>query len=143
MLLVAGAMWRERAEPAPAATCRPGRCALIGAAIGILTGFLGIGGGFLIVPSLVMFAGLSVRKAIGTSLAIIALNSLAGLGGQARYVHFDWGVTLAFVGAASVGMLVGVGLGGRLTERALRRSLACFLVLVALILAWENALALI
>ena len=58
-----------------------------GAGVGVLTGFLGVGGGFLIVPALVMLVGLPIRQAIGTSLIIIAMNSLAGVLGHLGTAH--------------------------------------------------------
>ena len=99
-------------------------------AVGILTGFLGVGGGFLILPALVLFAGLEMKPAIGTSLAIIAVNCLGGLVGQLRYVNLNWHLTLAFLAAAVVGMFAGTALTGRLSASTLRRGFAwCVLLL--------------
>lgn len=67
--------------------CSVTRCLIVGFAVGLLTGFLGVGGGFLIVPALVLTAGLETPMAGGTSLAVIAMNSATGLLGQLRYVH--------------------------------------------------------
>src|SRR5512142_1151169 len=81
----------------PTAACSPYLCIPSGFAVGLVTGFLGVGGGFLIVPSLMWFARLDARRAIGTSLGIIAVNSAAGLVGQLRYTHWDWPTTGAFL----------------------------------------------
>ena len=110
--------------------------------MGVVTGFLGVGGGFLIVPALALFGGLDMKKAVGTSLGVIALNSLSGLLGQLRYTQFDWWTTLAFLAAATVGMAVGVAGAGRLSESALRRAFAWFIIVVALVLGWRNGMAL-
>ena len=79
----------------PGGLCRPLRCFVTGVVVGLLTGFLGVGGGFVILAALVLFAGLEMKTAVGTSLAVIAVNSLAGLLGQFRYVQFEWALTLA------------------------------------------------
>ncbi len=142
MLVVGATMLRRRQEVKPAAACRPVRCAALGAVVGVVTGFLGVGGGFLIVPALALFGGLDMKKAVGTSLGVIALNSLSGLLGQLRYTQFDWWTTLAFLAAATVGMAVGVAGAGRLSETALRRAFAWFIIVVALVLAWRNGMAL-
>ena len=123
MVTVGAAMLRKRAEDLAPQSCRPAKCLGIGLAVGVLTGFLGVGGGFLILPALVLFAGVELKEAIGTSLAIIAFNSFAGLAGQLRYAHFDWGLTLAFLAAVLSGMFGGLALANHLSSRALRRSL--------------------
>lgn len=119
-------------------TCRPVRCLAAGAFVGLLTGFLGVGGGFLIVPALVFFAGLETRTAVGTSLAIIALNSAAGLLGQIRFAALDWRLTGAFTGITLVGMLVGLSAGERFSEETLRKAFASILVVVAVVVGGLN-----
>jgi len=143
LLLVVGTlMFRGFVDGLPPRTCRPVRCLIVGACVGLLTGFLGVGGGFLIVPALIVFAGLEAKVAVGTSLAIIALNSGAGLLGQVRYVELDWRLTLVFTGLTLVGMLVGLSLGERLSEETLRKALASVLVVVAVVVGSLNLFAL-
>ena len=142
LLVVGGLMFRGSVEGLPPTTCRPIRCLLVGACVGLLTGFIGVGGGFLIVPALIFFAGLETKVAVGTSLAIIALNSAAGLLGQVRYVEIEWGLTLVFTGLTLAGMLVGLKLGERLSEETLRRAFASVLVAVAVIVGSLNLFAL-
>ncbi len=96
-----------RAGRARAGACSVPRCAGVGLAVGVLTGFLGIGGGFLILPALVFAAGLDMKRAVPTSLAVIAFNSAGGLAGQLRYVSFDWPLTAAFLASALAGMVGG------------------------------------
>jgi uncharacterized membrane protein YfcA len=143
MLVVGGVMLRGRRATEGTGACRPLRCLMIGAAVGVLTGFLGVGGGFLLVPMLVLFAGLEMRRAVGSSLAIIALNSLAGLVGQLRYTAFDWGLTVGFLGVALVGMWLGLALAGRIPEHTLRQLFAGFVLAVACMLLITNVTALI
>jgi uncharacterized membrane protein YfcA len=115
---------------------------MIGAAVGVLTGFLGVGGGFLLVPMLVFFAGLDMRRAVGSSLAIIALNSVSGLVGQLQYIELDWRVTSGFLAVALIGMLLGLALAGRIPELTLRKLFAGFVIAVACVLLITNVTAL-
>ena len=143
MLAVGATLFQERREVKQAANRGPVRCATVGAVVGVLTGFLGIGGGFLIVPALVLFGGLDIKKATGTSLAVIALNSLSGLAGQIRYVQFDWWMAMAFLAAATVGMAGGVAAKGRFSERAIRKMFAAFVLVVGLAMTWQNVTTLL
>jgi hypothetical protein len=136
MLVVGIRMLRSGESTAQSQQCRPLRCLATGVAVGVLTGFLGVGGGFLILPALVLFAGLEMKTAIGTSLAVIAVNCLGGFIGQLRYVDFDWRLTLGFLAAAVAGMFAGTALAGRLPSSALRRGFAwCVALLGAALIA--------
>ena len=119
----------------PTTTCRPLRCLFVGSCVGLLTGFLGVGGGFLIVPALIFFAGLEATLAVGTSLAIIALNSVGGILGQVRFKAFEWPLTLAFTGLTMIGMLVGLSVAVRLSQHTLRNAFASLLVGVGVVVA--------
>jgi uncharacterized membrane protein YfcA len=112
--------------------------ALSGAGIGVLTGILGVGGGFLIVPALVMFVGLPMRKAVGTSLLVIAMNSLAGLLGHLHGAELNWPVIGIFVVAGLAGNLVGVRLTRVVKPNQMRTSFAVFVILLALVLLYDN-----
>jgi uncharacterized protein len=140
MVTVGAAMLRKRAEDFSPQSCRPAKCLGVGLAVGVLTGFLGVGGGVLILPALILFAGVEMKKAIGTSLGIIAFNSIAGLAGQLRYVHFDWGLTLAFLAMALGGMFGGLTLADRLSSQALRRGLGWGIVALGGFLLAKNLL---
>jgi uncharacterized protein len=118
--------------------CRTWRCLLVGFLVGGLTGFLGVGGGFLIVPALVFTAGVETKKAIGSSLAIIAFNSAAGLLGQLRYVHIDWRLTLLFLIASLMGMGFGLAIVRRLPEHNIRLAFACTLLVIGGLIAYRN-----
>jgi uncharacterized protein len=142
MLIVGTAMWRKGEHPLSAQSCHPTRCLAVGVIVGVLTGFLGVGGGFVILPALVLFAGVNMKEAIGTSLAIIALNSFAGLTGQLRYIRFDWSLTLAFLSVAIIGMFSGQTLANRLSGEALRRAFAWSIILLGIIIGTKSALSL-
>jgi uncharacterized membrane protein YfcA len=84
-----------------------------------------------------------MKPAIGTSLAIIAVNCLGGFIGQLRYMDFDWRITIGFLAAAIAGMFAGTALTGRLTTSTLRRGFAWCVLLVGVALVGWNGMALI
>ncbi len=135
MLAVGITMVRGRGTSDRVPTCRPVLCMTIGAAIGVLTGFLGVGGGFLIVPALVLLAGIDTAAAIGASLAIIAFNSLGGLLGHLDSALALWRESLLYLLAAVVGMFAGARLGIGLPERTLQMAFG------AMVLAVGSAIA--
>ena len=107
-----------------------------GLLVGAVTGLVGAGGGFLVVPALVLLGGLPMRLAIGTSLMVISMKSLAGFASFASYVPIDWTMALSFAGAAIVGSFAGAQVSTRIDANKLRKGFAVFvLVMGALILA--------
>ena len=116
------------------------RLAILGAGLGVggLTGFLGVGGGFLIVPALTLLAGLPIHTAVGTSLLVIALNAAAGLAGHLHANGIPLGLTATFTAASLAGAFVGGRLAARFEPARLRRAFAAFVVLVGLVLLVVN-----
>ena len=108
------------------------RLVLVGLGVGFLTGFFGVGGGFLIVPALVVVLGLPMHLAVGTSLLAISLNALWGLIGNLRLGTLDWTLTILFALGGLVGVLSGGKLAGRLPDRTLRAAFAVLVVGLAL-----------
>lgn len=135
MILTAIAMIRGR-KGRDATTSEPehkpavARIALDGFGVGIATGLVGAGGGFLVVPALNLLGGLPMAIAVGTSLLVIAMKSFAGFGGYLISVHLDWPIVLAFTGTAIAGSFLGVALAGRIPERALRRGFGIFVLIM-------------
>jgi hypothetical protein len=119
-----------------------GRILLTGVGVGVLTGFLGVGGGFVIVPALVMVLGMSMSAAIGSSLLVIALNALAGLLGHMQSGSLDWGVILVFTLAGVAGLLLGTYLHRQWSSMRLRRIFAGMVVTLASVLLVVNVPAL-
>ena len=123
--------------------CPTGRycvtASLAGVAVGFMTGFFGVGGGFLIVPALAGALQFAMPQAVGTSLAIIALNSASGLFGYLLFGHVELGIALPLVGGGTVGIAVGAALAGRVPDKGLRQLFALLLVLLGLFLAAQNA----
>ena len=118
-----------------------------GIAVGALTGFVGVGGGFLIVPALLILGNLSMRTAIGTSLVIIVLKSIVGfIKYQGTLVemnlHVDWWTIAIFSGIGVLGCLVGQNLNSRLNQRALKQMFSIFLILIGLFVIGRESLAL-
>lgn len=111
---------------------------LSGAGVGILTGFLGVGGGFLIVPALVMLVGLPMRQAVGTSLIVIAMNSLAGFLGHLNGMEIDLTVVTIFVATGIIGSLFGSRLSKLIKPDQLRTSFAAFVMLLGVFLLYDN-----
>lgn len=115
------------------------RVAGIGLLVGGTAGLVGAGGGFLIVPALTLLGGLPVVEAIGTSLLVIALQSVAGFLGHATHVSLNWQILLVVASFSVLGSLVGSRIGPRLSSDTLRQSFAwVILVMAALILARET-----
>jgi uncharacterized membrane protein YfcA len=112
--------------------------ALGGIAVGLLTGVLGVGGGFLIVPALVLLVGLPMSQAVGTSLIVIAANSFAGLAGHISTPGFDLNLTLIFVAAGLAGTFSGSRLANKLPASRLRQAFAIFVILLAVFLLFDN-----
>jgi uncharacterized membrane protein YfcA len=140
MVITALAMLRGRRSTATTgeATPSPGRVLLVGAGVGLVTGLLGAGGGFLIVPALTLLAGLPITAAMGTSLLVIAMNSAAGLVGHLTAVPVDWALTGAITAAAVLGSLAGARLLTRVSAEELRRGFGWFvLVMGAFVLVQE------
>ncbi len=144
MLIAAWFMLRpERQLVATPAPRRPHWIALDGLVVGLITGLVGVGGGFLIVPALVLLGGLPMRIAVGTSLLLIALKSAAGfvqylaqLAAAGRSI--DWQVFAVFTAVGALGSLLGERLGGRLPQALLRRLFGALLVAVAAFMLWRQ-----
>ncbi|HEX4977666.1 MAG TPA: sulfite exporter TauE/SafE family protein [Nocardioides sp.] len=106
------------------------RILIDGSVVGLVTGLVGAGGGFLVVPALVLLGGLPMSVAVGTSLIVIAMKSFAGLAGYLTSVTLDWPLVLGVTGAAVVGSLVGGRLAGRVPEAALRQGFGWFVLVM-------------
>jgi hypothetical protein len=109
-----------------------------GLGVGVLTGFLGVGGGFLIVPALVFFGGLGMKQAIGTSLLVITLNSVAGFAGHMQHGNFDVRLAALVTLFAVTGVVIGTRLAHRTSPARLRQWFAWFVLAVAALLVIKN-----
>ena len=107
-------------------------------AVGVLTGLVGVGGGFLIVPVLVLLGGLPMKQAVGTSLVIIALKSFAGFAGYLGQVEVAWGFMAAFAGIAISGIWVGTHLVQFVSPRALKRGFAVLILVTGALILYQS-----
>ncbi len=139
MLVVAINMLRgSKIELSVKAECRPLRCLLAGLGVGVLTGFIGVGGGFLLMPALVKFAKLPLRVATGTSLAVISFNSAAGFVSHFGEAPPRWTLAFVFAGIAAAGVVVGSAFAKRLPVARLRQLFAVMVVATGSFVLWQN-----
>jgi uncharacterized membrane protein YfcA len=102
-----------------------------GLVVGAVTGLVGAGGGFLVVPALVLLGGLSMEVAVGTSLVVIAMKSFAGLAGYMGHAHIDWTIAGVVTSAAVLGSFGGSALASRIPPEGLRKGFAWFVIAMA------------
>ncbi len=142
MAVTAVAMLRDRRAPTPVRADdgsgdpghrHTGRIIIDGVVVGMITGLVGAGGGFLVVPALVLLGGLSMPVAVGTSLLVIAMKSAAGLAGYLASVDLDWPLALAVTAAAIGGSFIGTRLVDRTNPDRLRRGFGWFVVAAAIL----------
>ncbi len=129
VLLAAGAMWRSVGhEPVPRAG--PSRALLpaVGVAVGVITGVVGVGGGFLFVPALVALLQYPIARATASSLLVIAMNAAAALVGYGPGLQVPWAIAIPFVLCTILGMFVGQALAPRFRSDTLKRAFAVLLV---------------
>jgi len=122
---------------------RRSRIVLDGVFVGVVTGLLGVGGGFLIVPALVLLGGLALPIAIGSSLWIIAINAWSGFMAHVVVLDnvqqaLDWSLIALFIGLGSSGALIGQRLAEALPQAQLRRLFASFLVVMGGYMVWHT-----
>lgn len=124
MLLSAYFILREKEEYAESSFMSEFRyffLSLEGFLIGIITGIVGAGGGFLIVPAMIILAKLPVKKAVGTSLMVVSINSLIGFLGDVQNTAIDWSFLLTFAIVAIIGMFVGMYFNHRIDDQKLKK----------------------
>lgn len=145
MLVAAAAMLRPNgpASTVTAADRHPRRLPVIvsGLLLGVLTGFLGVGGGFLIVPTLVLLARVPMKTAVGTSLPIIAANAAAGFAAHWPQVAGAPGLTVALAATALAGAQVGSQTAARLPAAHLKRGFALLVLAIGLVLLGHSILS--
>jgi uncharacterized membrane protein YfcA len=140
MLIVGSLMFFQKERPDQLSQISPKWwiSSTAGVGVGLLTGILGVGGGFLIVPALVMLVGLPMDQAVATSLVIIVANSFAGLMGHLSTGTIDVSLTVIFILAGIVGTLLGTRLAHRLSAQWLRHIFALFVIILGIFLLIDN-----
>jgi uncharacterized protein len=160
MLVAAWAMWRRNrpavSAPAPRSVGAAAitvthvhldpstivKVLLAGSGVGLLTGFFGVGGGFVIVPALVLALRFSMPEAVGTSLLVITINAVIALSSRLDAGAIDWGTVIPFTIASLGGVLAGGRLAGKVDSSVLQRWFVWLLVAVAVYTATRSAVAL-
>jgi len=110
--------------------------------VGMFTGLVGIGGGFLVVPTLVLLARIPMTQAVGTSLLVIAMNSASGFAGYLGRVEVPWVPMASFTAVAAGGIMIGTFLVRFVSQRALKQAFAVFLLIVGTFVLYRNRRAL-
>lgn len=103
-----------------------------GLAVGLATGIVGAGGGFLIIPALVLLAGLPMKKAVATSLLIIAIKSLIGFIGDVENLNINWSFLLSFTAASIIGIFIGMWMTRYISGTRLKKGFGWFILLMAI-----------
>jgi len=150
MMLAAYGMWRgvrkPKTVPAPqpvtSMTMTIVKVVVAGTAVGLLTGLFGVGGGFVIVPALVLALGFAMPEAIGTSLLVITINSLIALTTRLPAGNIEWSTVIPFAGTSLVGIYVGHRLATSRDSSSLQRWFVGLLVVVAIYTAVHSGVAL-
>tara|TARA_B110001469_G_scaffold100831_1_gene98303 strand:+ start:7624 stop:8424 length:801 start_codon:yes stop_codon:yes gene_type:complete len=110
----------------------------IGLGIGILTGLVGAGGGFIIVPALVLFARLTIKQAVATSLIIITFNSLIGFSSDVSFLEIEWDFLILFTTLSISGIFVGTYISNYVRESTLKTNFARFMIVMAMVIIFKE-----
>lgn len=140
MLLASITMIRNK-KPEPGAEVKAINYPLLmlqGIIIGFVTGLVGAGGGFLIIPALVLLAGLPMKKAVATSLFIIAINSLIGFTGDITNMNIDWFFILSFTALSIIGIFIGIWLNKFIEGKKLKKFFGFFVLLMGIYIIYKE-----
>ena len=145
MVVAAVMMWRSKKSSEATPKVNFLKVALDGVVVGVITGFVGVGGGFLIVPALVLLGGVPMIMAIGTSLLIIALKSVVGFAKYyevltAQNFSFDWTVIGIMVVGGVAGSFFGAWIGHKLPKEKLQKAFSIFLIIMATVVLTQSVL---
>lgn len=148
MLVAAAMMWRNSGKNTAnteTKAFKPAKIVIDGLVVGVVTGFVGVGGGFLIVPALVLMGGLSMPIGIATSLVIIAMKSFVGFGKyymvmSEQGTSFDWKTIGLMIIAGIAGSFIGAAVGKKLPKQQLQKAFAVFLVIMAAVVIYQSVI---
>ncbi len=111
---------------------------IVGTIVGIITGIVGVGGGFLIVPSLVLLTKTPMKQAVGTSLVLISLNSMSGFVNNLREMQMPWSFLGVFIFFSIIGIILGTYIVKFIAAKKLKKGLAIFLILMGAVILYKN-----
>ncbi len=139
MLLASFSMIRDKKEEKNLKIKQPYYKTFIqGLVIGSITGIIGAGGGFLYVPALVIWANLPMKKAVGTSLIIITLNSLIGFSGDLHTIEVDWPFLLSFSMFTIIGIIIGVYFSKYISGQKLKKAFGWFTLVMGIYILYKE-----
>ncbi|SFZ92382.1 hypothetical protein SAMN05428642_102691 [Flaviramulus basaltis] len=139
MLLASFSMIKKGKEKEATSKIQPYYKTFIqGLTIGTITGLIGAGGGFLYVPALVLWANIPMKKAVGTSLIIVTINSLIGFTGDVQTLEIEWVFLLTFTLISIVGIILGVFLSKFISGEKLKKSFGIFTLLMAVYIIYKE-----
>ena len=118
-----------------------GAILLEGSVVGLLTGLVGAGGGFLIVPALVLFSKLDMKTAVGTSLVIISAKSLFGFLGDVSNYEIEWGFLMSFTALSIVGIIIGTKLSKKVPGPKLKKWFGWFVLVMGVYIMLKELMA--
>ena len=111
-----------------------------GAVVGVLTGIVGAGGGFLIIPALVLFAKLPMKKAVATSLLIIAIKSLIGFIGDIQNLDIEWSFLILFSSLSVAGIFIGIWLNNFIDGKKLKKGFGWFVLVMGIYIILKESI---
>ncbi len=139
MVVTALAMFRGKKEIESTGKAAPIYIVILeGLVVGAATGLVGAGGGFLVVPALVLLGGMDMHKAVGTSLMVIALKSFAAFAGHASHVTIDIELALTVSAGAVIGSFIGAHFSNKVPAKVLRKAFSVFVLLMAIFVIWKE-----
>ena len=142
MLVASISMIRDKSGAGPEKECsyciKFFKLLCYGISIGLVTGLLGAGGGFLLIPALVFLIKLPMKKAVGTSLAIIAMNSLFGFAGDVGHFNIDWKFLLTITAIAMAGIFVGGFLSKKIPGEKLKKGFGWFVLAMGIYIIFRE-----
>lgn len=139
MLIASVSMIKKKKEEALISKSQPYYKTFIqGLIIGTITGVIGAGGGFLYVPALVLWANLPMKKAVGTSLVIVTINSLIGFTGDVQTLEIEWMFLLIFTFISIIGIILGVFLSKFISGERLKKSFGVFVLIMAVYILFKE-----
>ena len=106
--------------------------------VGVLTGIVGVGGGFMIVPALVLLMNVPMKRAVGTSLLIITANSLIGFYSYLQTIQIPWEFLLKFSGFSIIGIILGTAISNKVPQKGLKKGFGYFLIVMGVFVLIKN-----
>ncbi|GAL68464.1 hypothetical protein JCM19301_107 [Jejuia pallidilutea] len=139
MIIASYSMIKNRKEKLKTTESQPYYKTFVqGVVIGVITGVIGAGGGFLYVPALVLWANIPMKKAVGTSLIIVTINSLIGFMGDVQTLDIEWTFLLIFTGISILGIFLGVFLSKFISGKKLKKSFGYFILIMATYIIYKE-----